>query len=69
MIRAKKAKPVKAKRDDRVVTYVRLKPTEHARIVKIADERGLPHTIASVAAEMISKGLLTETQPQIGAAS
>ena len=52
MIRSKKAK-----RDDRVVTYVRLKPDVHVRLAKIAEKRGLPHTITSVAAEMITAGL------------
>lgn len=50
-------KRVKVKRDNRVVTYVRVKPEEHAQIVKIVAKRGLPHTIASVSAEMISRGL------------
>jgi hypothetical protein len=53
MPRAKKAK----RGDNRVVTYVRVKPAEHALIVKIAEKRGYPHTIASVAGEMISRGL------------
>jgi hypothetical protein len=57
MTRAKKAK-----RDDRVVTYVRITSGEHARIAKIAEVRGYPHTIASVAAEMISRGLKEETE-------
>jgi hypothetical protein len=52
----------RAKRDDRVVTYVRVKPEEHARIARIAGDRGHPHTIASVAAEMISRGLRAETR-------
>jgi len=55
MTRAKKSK-----RDDRVVTYVRVRPEEHARIAKLAEDRGYPHTIASVASEMISKGLAAE---------
>lgn len=68
MTKAKKAKP--SKRDDRVVTYVRVKPEEHAQIAQIAEKRGYPHTIASVASEMISKGLKVETTPrQIGAPS
>jgi hypothetical protein len=54
------AKARKTKRDNRIVTYVRVQPEEHARITQIAEERGLPHTIASVAAEMITRGLKTE---------
>lgn len=52
----------KFKRDNRVVTYIRVKPEEHAQIAKIANTRGRPHTIASVAAEMISKALKMEIQ-------
>jgi hypothetical protein len=52
----------KAKRDNRVVTYVRIPAEEYAQITKIADQRGYPHTIASVASEMISKGLKVETE-------
>ena len=48
------------KRDNRVVTYVRVKPEEYKQIVKIVAKRGLPHTIASVSAEMISRGLAEE---------
>lgn len=55
MSRLKKA--AKAKRTDRVVMYIRINPTEHAQITKIVKSRGLPHTIASVAAELISRGL------------
>jgi hypothetical protein len=50
----------KAKRDARVVTYVRVKPEEHALIAEIAGKRGWPHTIASVTAEMITRGLKAE---------
>lgn len=57
MARAKKAK----RRSPHVVMYVRVKPEEHAQIAKIAEERGYPHTLASVVAEMISRGLQTET--------
>lgn len=56
------ARPKKSKRDNRVVTYVRVTPEEHARIVRIAEKRGYPHTIASVASEMISKGLAVEVK-------
>lgn len=62
-----KTKTKKTKsRDERVVTYVRVKPEEHAQIAKIADERGYPHSIASVASEMISKGLKAEIAAQPG---
>lgn len=54
------SKKAKQRRDERVVTYVRVKPEEHALIVQIAETRGYPHTIASVAAEMISRGLKVE---------
>lgn len=55
------SKKVKRKRnDDRIVTYVRVAPLEHAQITRIAKKRGRPHTIASVAAEMISRGLKVE---------
>lgn len=49
----------KNKRDRRVVAYIRMNAKEHAQISKIVQERGHPHTFASVAAEMISKGLAT----------
>jgi hypothetical protein len=61
MPKAKKVKRV----DDRVVTYVRVRPEVHAQIVQIAEKRGYPHTIASVAAELISRGLKTEKPPQM----
>lgn len=47
----------RAKRDNRIVAYIRLRPEEHARIAKIVKARGYPHTFTSVAAEMISRGL------------
>lgn len=47
----------KKKRDDRVVTYVRLSPEVHKQIEQIAEERGYPHSIASVATEMVLRGL------------
>jgi len=37
-----------------------VKPEEYKQIVKIVAKRGLPHTIASVSAEMISRGLAEE---------
>ena len=48
-------KAKKAKRP--VVMYVRVVPEEHELITQIAELRGYPHTIASVAAEAISHGL------------
>jgi hypothetical protein len=58
-----KTSPKKTKRgDERVTTYVRVKSEEHALIVQIAEKRGWPHTIASVAAEMISRGLKAEVE-------
>jgi hypothetical protein len=54
------ARAKKAKRNDRVVMYIRMAPEIRARIVEIAAERGYPHTIASVTAEMLSKGLASE---------
>jgi molybdenum cofactor biosynthesis enzyme len=50
-------KAKKTKRDNRIVMYLRVKPEEHKKIAKIAKERGYPHTIASVAAEMFARGL------------
>lgn len=47
----------KKKRDDRIVTYVRLHPEQHRQVVQIAQERGYPHTIASVTTEMVARGL------------
>lgn len=53
---AKKAK----RNNNRAVMYVRVKPEEHAQIAEMAAQRGYPHTIASVASELISKALQTE---------
>ena len=50
------ARMKKAKREG-VVAYIRMKAEDHERITRIADERGYPHTIASVSSEMISRGL------------
>jgi len=44
------------KRDNRIVAYVRMQPEDHAQITKIAQDRGYPHTFASVVAEVISSG-------------
>jgi hypothetical protein len=54
------AKMKKAKRDNRIVTYVRLRPEEHAWIAKLVADRGYPHTFASVTAELISKSITAE---------
>jgi hypothetical protein len=51
------AKAKKAKRDDYSVMYIRLRSAERTRITKIAEKRGHPHTLASVAAESILRGL------------
>lgn len=56
------AKPKKTKHNSWIVMYVRVKPEEHTLIKEIAGKRGYPHTIASVSAEMISKGLKTEAE-------
>lgn len=50
--------PPKLLNDDRlVVTYVRLRVSVRRRIDKLAKKRGHPHTRASVAAELIVRGL------------
>lgn len=51
------SKAKKPKRDVRHPIYVRVLPAEHARIVQIVETRGRPHTVASVTAEMITRGL------------
>lgn len=55
------SKAKKAKRGDLVTMYVRVKPEVHAQIIKIAGERGYPHNMSSVASEMISQGLASES--------
>lgn len=58
----------KVRKAKRVVTYVRVKLEDHARIKQIAAKRGHPHTIASVAAEMISRGLKEDAElPEVRA--
>jgi hypothetical protein len=47
----------KKKRDDRILTYVRLHPAQHRQVVQIVEERGYPHSIASVTTEMVALGL------------
>jgi len=51
----------KAKRDTLVTMYIRVKPEERARILEIAEVRGYPHTMSSVATEMISRGLVSSS--------
>ena len=58
------AKAKKAKRDSRIVAYVRLQPEVHAWIAKLAAERGYPHTFTSVATELISKGIEVTRTPE-----
>lgn len=53
------AKAKKSKRDNRIVAYVRILPTDHAQIAKIVQQRGYPHTFASVMSEVISDGVKT----------
>lgn len=57
-------KPKKAKRNNLVVMYVRVKPEEHARVKQIADKRGYPHSISSVASEIFSRGLAAKPEPE-----
>ncbi len=54
----------KARRSQPIVTYVRMTPEMRARITEIVAQRGYPHTIASVAFEMIERGLKLEAPPQ-----
>jgi hypothetical protein len=51
-----------AQKAKRCVMYVRVKPEEHALITQIAKKRGYPHTIASVAAKIIARGLSAEAR-------
>ena len=53
-------KKKKTKSVERIVTYVRMRHEDFIRIAQIVKKRGLPHTIASVVAEMISRGLVAE---------
>jgi hypothetical protein len=55
------SKAKKAKRSDLITMYVRVKPAAHAQIVKIAEKRGYPHNMSSVASEMLSRGLASES--------
>lgn len=45
------------RRDGRFVMYVRVSGPDHQRIEQLVKERGYPHTLSSVAAEMITRGL------------
>jgi molybdenum cofactor biosynthesis enzyme len=58
------AKAKKAKRAANVVTYVRMTPAARDQIDQIVKERGYPATIASVASEMITKGLAVPKDDQ-----
>lgn len=62
-----RANAKKAKRSNHTVMYVRVKPEEHALIDQIAKKRGYPHTKASIAAELISKGLAAEVEAEAAA--
>jgi hypothetical protein len=55
------SKAKKAKRSDLITMYVRVKPAAHAQIIKIAEKRGYPHNMSSVASEMLSRGLASES--------
>jgi len=57
---AARSKKSKRALDPREVMYVRVRPEEKERVVKIVEQRGYPHTIASVAAEIFSRGLALE---------
>lgn len=48
------------KRDKQEALYVRVTPEIRTSIEEIAARRGYPHTVASVASDMIAKGLLVE---------
>lgn len=61
MTAKKTTKPGKAKRADQTVIYMRLPIVVLDRVRKIADKRGWPHTIASVGAEALERGLDVET--------
>jgi hypothetical protein len=50
----------KGKRATRTVLYLRVTSAEHAKLSKKAAKRGYPHTIASIAAEIISQHLANE---------
>ena len=65
MPKARKAK----RRQPLIVTYVRVKAEEHAMLVRIAGERGHPHSLTSVAAEMISRGLRAAAEDKARAAT
>lgn len=54
------SKARKPKQDSRSVMYVRVTPEDRAHITQIVQKRGYPHTMASVASEMLSRGLASE---------
>jgi len=53
-------KAKKPKRDNRGVLYIRATQKVRASIEKIAAQRGYPHTVSSVAFDLIVKGLRVE---------
>jgi hypothetical protein len=53
----KESLPRSASTKGPIVTYIRIPRADRRRIESIAKKRGPPHTIASVAAEMITRGL------------
>lgn len=58
MVRAHKTKAkTKRKGHPTIVMYVRVATSDHKTLVRLADGRGWPHTVASVTGEMISRGL------------
>jgi hypothetical protein len=63
------SKVKKAAKRDRSVMYVRVTPQDREQIEQIVQKRGYPHTMASVAAEMLSRGLASEAAPEVKAAS
>lgn len=63
------SKVKKASRRDRSVMYVRVTPEDREQIEQIVQKRGYPHTMASVAAEMLSRGLAAEPAAEVKAAS
>lgn len=54
------ARAKKSKHGSREVMYIRVTPEVRESIEKIAAQRGYPHTVTSVAFDMITKGLRVE---------
>lgn len=57
MSKTKHARPRKAARRDTTIVYVRIRRTLHTRLRELADSRGYPHSISSVAGEALEQGL------------